>query len=96
MGTEQEKYVKGSEEDIRRREMGSCAEDEVRTKRKKEQRGLDNPGNKEIIAIKFNFIKYRNYCSLVSVGVLYPPPASHLANRVGRGYTAKTWKYAGK
>lgn len=43
METEQEKYVEGSEEDIRR-EMGSCTEDEVRAKTEKvRSRGVWKP-----------------------------------------------------
>lgn len=79
--------------------MGSCAQDEIKPKLKRkgqEQRGLEIPGNNEIIAIGFQIIECRNYSSIASVGVLNPPPASHLANRAGRGYTAETWKYAGK
>lgn len=55
---------------------------EPKQKRKgQEQRGLETPGNKG---------------SKASIGVLYPPSASHPANRAERGYRAKTWKYAGK
>lgn len=38
------KYVKVSEEDIRR-EMGSCAEEEIRAKTKKKRSGAERTGN---------------------------------------------------
>lgn len=57
MGTEQEKDVEVSEEDIRR-EMGSWAEDEVRDKTKKfRSRGDWKPQGLRIL------------CSIASVGV---------------------------
>lgn len=44
IGTGREKYVRGSEEDIKR-EMGSCAEAAVRAETERKRSGAEGTGN---------------------------------------------------